>query len=209
MKKAAIIGSSDMAIHICSYLLSDGYKITGYFDDYLKAGTYVFKGSVLGSVKEITSFREKFDEVFIGVGYKYLKEKSSIADYLEDNKIKTGKFIHNTAYYHDSSELKSGVFILPKCTIDKSVRIGRNVFMNPNCCVSHDSEIGDETFLGPGVVVSGKSKIGKRCFLGAGSTIKDNIVICDNVIIGAGAVVVKDIKEEGVYFGVPAKKKNN
>ena len=35
---------------------------------------------------------------------------------------------------------------------------------------------------------------------------KNNIDICDNCVIGAGAVIVKEIKEKGIYVGVPVKK---
>jgi acetyltransferase-like isoleucine patch superfamily enzyme len=34
--------------------------------------------------------------------------------------------------------------------------------------------------------------------------IKNSIKICDNVVIGTGSVVIKDILNEGVYFGNPA-----
>ena len=44
--------------------------------------------------------------------------------------------------------------------------------------------------------------------IGAGVTVKNNVTICSDCIVGAGAVVVKDIKEQGTYIGVPAKKIN-
>ncbi len=35
--------------------------------------------------------------------------------------------------------------------------------------------------------------------------VNNNIVITDGCMIGAGAVVVKDLKECGVFIGIPAK----
>ncbi len=204
--KAAIIGSSDLALHMAQYLTAFGYGIAGLFDDFHNPGTRAGEYTVLGAIEDIIKQKDRFDEVFIGIGYNHLDKKAEVADFLIANRIKTGTFVHTAAFAEQSAVIGSGSFILPNCTIDKAVKIGRNVFLNPNCCVSHDSEIGDDTFLGPGVVVSGKCKIGKRCFLGAGSVIKDNIEVCDGVLIGAGAVVTRSISAAGTYAGIPAKK---
>lgn len=42
-------------------------------------------------------------------------------------------------------------------------------------------------------------------FIGAGSIVMPGCTIGDNVIIGAGSIVTKDIPENGVYVGNPAK----
>ena len=207
MKNISIIGSSDLALHMASYLKNEDYKIIGLFDDYVTPGKFIEDYMVLGGIKDIVLFKDKIDSVFIGIGYKYLKEKAKISEYLSEQNIKLETFFHRTAYIDKTAIVDSGIFILPNCTLDKNVNIGRNVFLNPNCSVSHDSIVGSETFFGPGAVISGKSKIGCRCFIGAGSVIKDNIIICDDVLLGAGSVVVNNITEAGIYYGVPARKK--
>ena len=53
----------------------------------------------------------------------------------------------------------------------------------------------------------GSVNIEERVFLGAGSIVINNVSICKDVTIGAGGVVIHDIKEAGVYVGVPAVKK--
>jgi sugar O-acyltransferase (sialic acid O-acetyltransferase NeuD family) len=206
MKNVVIIGTSDMAKHMTSYLLNDNYRLVGYFDDYLKVNTKILDNIILGKVPDIINFKDKFDSAFIGIGYNFLKEKSKITELLIDNNIKLGTYVHNSTYLDKSSKVENGAFILPNCTIDKEVHIGRNVFMNQNCSVSHDSSVGSETFFGPGVIISGKTNIGNRCFIGTGSIIIDNIEICDDVIVGAGTVVIKDIYEPGLYVGNPARK---
>jgi acetyltransferase-like isoleucine patch superfamily enzyme len=47
--------------------------------------------------------------------------------------------------------------------------------------------------------------IGENVSIGTNSTILP-VNITDNVVIGAGAVVTKDIVEQGIYAGNPAKK---
>jgi len=209
MKNISIVGSSDMAIHIASYLKKDNYNILGFFDDYKKKGTFVSGIKILGNINEIINFENEIDEVFLGIGYKYLKEKENISMALKNLNIKLGTFIHSSSYIDLSSTVGCGTFILPNCTIDKSVFLGENVFINPNCSISHDSSVGNETFLAPGVIISGKTRIGRRCFIGAGTVIKDSLSVCDDAYIGAGSVVIKDIKEPGLYYGVPAVKQKD
>ena len=48
--------------------------------------------------------------------------------------------------------------------------------------------------------------MGDETWIGAGATVSNNISICSEVMIGAGAVIVKDVKESGIYVGCPSKK---
>ena len=52
----------------------------------------------------------------------------------------------------------------------------------------------------------GPIKIGNNVYIGTNVIILPNVSICDNVIIAAGAVVSKNIIDDGVYVGVPAKR---
>ena len=45
----------------------------------------------------------------------------------------------------------------------------------------------------------------RGCFIGIGSKINQNIIVGENSIIGSGSVVVKNVKKNSIYAGVPAK----
>jgi len=62
-----------------------------------------------------------------------------------------------------------------------------------------NSSITEQGSISHGIV------IGNNCWLGAAVKVLDNISVGDNVIIGAGAVVIKNIAENIVAAGVPAK----
>jgi acetyltransferase-like isoleucine patch superfamily enzyme len=55
------------------------------------------------------------------------------------------------------------------------------------------------------VNISGHVNIGEEVSVGTGSKIIQNISIGRNTIIGAGAIVTKDIPENVVAVGMPAK----
>lgn len=58
------------------------------------------------------------------------------------------------------------------------------------------------------LLYAGTVSVGEFTHVGAGAIVKNDIQITKKCIIGAGTVVVKDIKEEGVYIGIPAQKIN-
>lgn len=78
-----------------------------------------------------------------------------------------------------------------------------NMFLN----IMHDSQIGKYTTVAPNAVVLGRVKISELCYIGSNSTILPEKKIGMKSIIGAGAVVTKDVKEEAIVIGVPARKK--
>ncbi|MGO8737411.1 acyltransferase, partial [Rhodoblastus sp.] len=51
----------------------------------------------------------------------------------------------------------------------------------------------------------GAIHIGKNVWIGAKATITRGVSISDNAVIGANAVVTKDVPENAVVCGVPAK----
>jgi acetyltransferase-like isoleucine patch superfamily enzyme len=59
--------------------------------------------------------------------------------------------------------------------------------------------------MSPGVHVSGNCQIGDFCNIGTNATILPRVKLGNNVTIGAGAVVTKDIPDNCVAVGVPAK----
>ncbi len=50
-----------------------------------------------------------------------------------------------------------------------------------------------------------KTVIGKHCFIGCGSIIMPNITLGDSVIVAAGSVVTKDVPNNCIVAGNPAK----
>lgn len=52
---------------------------------------------------------------------------------------------------------------------------------------------------------SGKVKIGNNCFIGMNTTVLKGVTIGDNVVIGANSLVNKDIPDNCVAAGNPAK----
>lgn len=70
-----------------------------------------------------------------------------------------------------------------------------------NCTFVQDITIG---LAGRGTE-EGAPVIGSQVYIGAGARVIGPIVIGDNVVIGANAVVTKDVPDNAVVAGIPAK----
>ena len=93
------------------------------------------------------------------------------------------------------------------CTFldDEHITIGDNVMLGPNVClctVNHPFDIIKRRDF---YICSKPINIGNDVWIGANSIILPGITIGNNVIIGAGSVVTKDIPDNQVWFGNPAK----
>ena len=82
------------------------------------------------------------------------------------------------------------------------ITIGDNVTLAPRVHIlAHDASTG--VFIGK--VRAANVVIGNNVFVGAGTIILPGVHIGNNVVIGAGSVVTKDIPDNSVAVGNPAK----
>ena len=112
---------------------------------------------------------------------------------------------------HFGNYIGRGVNIMTGTIITNDIVIQDGVLINLNCTIGHDSHISSFAELSPGVHISGKCHIGSHSVIGTGAVLLPKIKIGKNVTIGAGSVVNKNIEDNSVAVGVPAKviKKQN
>ncbi|WP_116790319.1 acyltransferase [Flavobacterium psychrotrophum] len=106
----------------------------------------------------------------------------------------------------------------------KGLKVSTNFHMQQGCIIddshSYHIEIGNDVSLAPNVHILAHDastwwflehtrirnvKIGNRVFIGAGSIIMPGVTIGNNVIIGAGSVVTKDVPDNCIHAGNPAR----
>ena len=99
--------------------------------------------------------------------------------------------------------------------IHPAAKLGNKIFFDHGMgiVVGETAEIGDNCVIYHGVTLGGvsTSKVKRHPTLknnvsvGAGAKLLGNIVIGNNVRIGANSVVLKDIPDEAVAVGIPAR----
>ncbi len=113
--------------------------------------------------------------------------------------------IHPSSVCALTTEIGSGVHISPLSVIAPYAQLGDFTVINRNVSIGHHTVLGDFVTFNPGTNIAGCCQVGKAVTVGTGATILDSIKIGAGSIIGAGSVVTKDIPENVIAYGVPAK----
>ncbi|TCN58677.1 sugar O-acetyltransferase [Flavobacterium circumlabens] len=116
-------------------------------------------------------------------------------------------------------------FLIPPFHSDfgENISIGKNVFINHACTFMDRGgiTIEDDVLIGPKVnlittnhpvspaarraTISNPIHIRKGAWIGVGATILPGVTVGENAIVAAGAVVSKNVPENTIVGGIPAK----
>ena len=143
---------------------------------------------------------EKDAYVIIAIGDNQLRKK--IAASTTHN---FGNSIHPSAHISSSAKLGKGNMIIHNAIVQARCIIGDHTILNTASQVDHDCTIGDYVHIAPGAVLCGAVKIGDGCLIGAGSVILPGVNIGQNCTVAAGSVVFKDVPDNAVVLGNPAR----
>ena len=145
--------------------------------------------------------------VVIGVGDELIR--SQIAAYTVQVGFELCTVVHPSAVICSDVQIGPGSVVFAGAVVQTGVSIGSNVVINTCASVDHDCWIGNGAQLGPRVVLGGRVKIGDLTFVGLGASVINHIAIGRNCVIGAGAVVVRDVPDHSVAYGVPSRVVSN
>ena len=162
-------------------------------------------------------------------GSKMISSKSRIGKNVEIGDyvvIEDGVEVGDNTVIKNFVELRKNTKIGKDCYIDSRVstsgdcEIGNYVTLRYDTIIARGCKIGDNTYVCPRVMTNnldtGKIQIGgahtgKNCFLGTNTVLQHGISIGNNCITGAMSFVNKNIPDNEIWIGSPAKffKKNN
>jgi len=113
--------------------------------------------------------------------------------------------VHPTASVSPTAVLGLGTVVMQNAVICSNAQVGSHIVVLPCAVISHDDVIGDYTCIATGVCISGGVHVGKSCYLGCNSAIIENVQVGKNCLVGMGSVVTRDVAENSVVVGNPAR----
>ncbi|MGB1307433.1 MAG: acetyltransferase [Oceanihabitans sp.] len=203
-KNIFILGYSGHAYVVLDTLLSNNYKIKGYFNK-TKTNSNPYNLSYLGDENNVaiqTIIKEDF--IFPAIGSNTIRKK--VIAFIEANHLNQTVLIDTSAKVSKQALIKKSTLVGPRAIINSMAEIGKGCIINSGTIIEHECKIGNFTHIAPGTVLAGSVSVGNEVFIGANATILPGIKIGNKAVIGAGAVVIKDIGENETWVGNPAKR---
>ncbi|MCK5136190.1 MAG: NeuD/PglB/VioB family sugar acetyltransferase [Bacteroidales bacterium] len=190
-----IYGASGHGKVILDCLRANGKEIKGFIDDNLSIKNFL--GYPIISFSQFDSNKEL---IIIGIGDNHTRKTISRKQNLRFESV-----VHPSAIFSSYSTLGIGSVIFQQAVVQSGCLIGNHCIVNTNASVDHDCIIGDYAHIAPGATVCGSVKIGSLAWIGAGSTIIQEVEIGRNALIGMGSIVIKNVPDNAVVVGNPAK----
>ncbi|MDG4949873.1 acetyltransferase [Weeksellaceae bacterium KMM 9724] len=203
-----VVGAKGFAKEVLNILLlKNEMKDLVFFDDVNQDGPdFLFdQFPILKSIEEAKNYFKTIDNRFtLGVGFPQVRYKL-YHKFIELGVNPYTLISPNSDLGDFEVKISDGVSIAYHCAISNSVSIGKGSFINAKTIIGHDSRIGEFCEICPSVNIAGHIDIGDYTFIGTGAIIYPNVKIGSNVAITAGSVVRKNVPDNSIVHGFPAK----
>lgn len=204
--KSAIIGAGKYGEVYLTYLKEAGIDVVGFLEDDTTISNYVGGLPVLGTTDCLPELKEKYgvEAIYCPLGnnrirVKFLQQAKELGYHIPN-------YIHPSVILSPHAKLGNGIYILLGSHIMPFTEIEDYVMISMNVNVAHHNILRKGTFLSTGCNFGASIIAEENTYCGIGSTIMTGLHrLGKNCIIGAGAVVIRDVPDNAVMAGVPAK----
>jgi len=131
--------------------------------------------------------------------------KTLVAQAREKGFRRFANVLDPTSVIASSVVMGFGSYVNAGAVIGATVKIDDHAYINRAASVGHHTLIEEFATIGPGVTVASNCGIGRGAFIGTGAVIAPSCVVGSNSVVGAGAVVIKDVPDNAIVVGNPAR----
>ncbi len=211
MKKVIImggLGNGSVIAHAMADAFARGNRdmvCSGFLNDRDDAN-FIEGFPVLGGFKDIPRLlSEGF--YFINTIFKPDEQEDRIALFekcgIPDERLAV--FVHPMSYIAPYVELAPGCVIMPNVSISSGTRFGRGCRVMVGATIGHNSVFDDYCFFAANCCTGAYLKLGRGVTVSLNSTIREYVEIGNYSTVAMGAVVLKNIGENEIWAGNPAK----
>ena len=174
-----------------------------FVDDKYPDLTQVLDWPVIGGMEDFRNHREVYPDVFVAVGDNAVRQKITI--WSEEAGFHLPTLIHPRAAVSRLAVIGAGTVINSQAAVNANATIGKGCIVNTGATVGHDCVLGDFVHVAPGASLAGETVIGDGCWIGMRSAVIEQLTVGKGVVIGAGAVATRNIPDNKLVVGIPAK----
>jgi sugar O-acyltransferase (sialic acid O-acetyltransferase NeuD family) len=204
METVWVIGGGGHAKVVIATLFATGeFKVAGVLDDDVtRRGDRVLGVEIVGDTRLATLVRFEVERAVIAIGSN--SARAAVADRC-DGWFTWASVVHPCAYVAPGVTIGEGTVILAGAIVQPDTALGRHTIINTACSVDHDSVLGDFTHIAPGARLAGGVRVGTGSLIGIGAVLLPGRSVGSWATVGAGSVVVRDVADQTVVRGVPAR----
>ncbi|MGR6981186.1 acetyltransferase [Testudinibacter sp. P27/CKL/0425] len=197
-----IIGAGGFAKSVLDSLDLNRYNVVGFIDSFKDVGSIYLGYSILANDIELLENKENY-KYFIAIGNnRHRYDKYQI---LKKYELKIITVIDNTAFVSRMAAIGEGVYIGKSVIINSCSTIGDDTIVNTKALVEHGNSIGNHCNISTNVTLNGDVIVGDFSFIGSSCVTNGQITIGSNALIGSGSVIIRNVPDNVVVAGVPAK----
>lgn len=109
-----------------------------------------------------------------------------------------------SAWVYPGSTLGEGCIVWDSI-ISTDVTVAENVLIGTKVSIGHGVRIGAHCMVSAQCFIGGESKLEEQIYVAPGALIKDRVHIKEKAIVSLGAVILRNVKENAIMVGNPAK----
>ncbi|MFM8303782.1 MAG: NeuD/PglB/VioB family sugar acetyltransferase [Actinomycetota bacterium] len=113
--------------------------------------------------------------------------------------------VHPAAVVARDAVVGAGTTLMAGAVIGNGCVVGEGALLGTHASIDHDNTMGEYASLAPGATTGGAVVLGPMAAVGLGASVIHGVTIGAHTVIGAGAVVLRDVPDHVVAFGVPAR----
>ena len=184
---------------------SEKWLVKGILDDTVSLqGKDICGIPVIGTIDDWVKYTDASFVVAMGSP----RDRKKIVSRLKSKgAIDFATLVHPSVQMSEYVELGEGCIVTAGCILTTQVKLGCHTIVNLSSTIGHDVLIGDFCTLAPKVAVSGNVSLGEGVEIGTGAIIIPGISIGTDSTVGAGAVVTKNVEENVLAIGMPARQR--
>ncbi|MCM3874599.1 MAG: acetyltransferase [Pyrinomonadaceae bacterium] len=198
-------GASGHALVVADIIRLQGlYRIVAFYvDQASRTGEFCGRPLVTQIGELRAHIRQGTRSMILAIGN--CTTRLRLAEFAQNEGFELATAIHPRATVASDVSIGEGTVVSAGAVINPGGVVGKNAIVNTCSSVDHESVIEDGAHIGPGARLGGRVRVGRAAWIGIGATIKDRVTVGANSIVGAGSVVLKDVPENTVAAGTPAR----
>ena len=209
LKKLIIWGAGGHAKVLRQFTESIAYELSATFDNDRNVPPPFSDVPLYYGREGFKAWRSEHPEAgiacLVAIGGACGGDRLEILDYLEQHDCDPVTVIHPTAFVADDAVLEMGVQVLAGATVCTKVAIGRGSIINTSASVDHETVLEEGVHVAPGATLAGCVSVGAGSMIAIGAVVLPSVRIGCHTIVGAGSVVTRDVPDDVVVYGNPAK----